>query len=179
MKKIIGLFAAVAMVAMMALPAAAADLGVFTGPATVGANATCNANGTGSVSGAGLGLLSAGNYGYTISAPGSVVSLARGGATGSLNLCGPLNPGAAGLGASCITTSSSGGQGEAVFSPTDVVTLSNVGWAATAGGSFVVTGNATGGTLAAAVQALDNGIVQDCLGGIATVFNVVAAYAIV
>lgn len=184
MKKIIGLFAAVAILAAMALPATAAvptDVGVFRGQASVGLGGSACSPG-----GAGLSLLSGGVNGaqYSIDAPGSVTSLGRGGAVGSLSLCGQLNDNATGLGASCATTTGVNGTGTATF-PTDTVHLTNLGWPITAGGTFVVTGDAGDGAsaptqkLAAVVQALDNGIVQDCLANNATLFNVVAAYAVV
>ena len=178
------LIAALAVLVISALPAVAAvptDVGVFRGQASVGLTGSpC------SPTGGGLSLLSGGVNGaqYSINAPGSVTSLGRGGAVGSLSLCGQLDDNATGLGASCATTTGVNGTGTATF-PSDTVHLTNLGWPITAGGTFVVTGSAGDGvnpatqTLAAVVQALDNGIVQDCLANNATLFNVVAAYAVV
>lgn len=212
--KVTGMVLVVAvLLGMMAMPAAANSVaptaGVFAGEASVGKKGVCNQDGSGSVSGAGLGLANAEEptqvldvkrAWYTIDAPASVVDVVYG--QGSLKLCGKLGPNLTGLGASCATTKGWDGQGKASFTNLltgagKAISISNLGWIATAGGTFLVTGDVgdyTAGTkkkadqLVAVVQALDDEVVLNCLekrgsgrdqtGG-ATTFDVVAVYSIV
>jgi hypothetical protein len=193
--KTFGALVALAMLLVSALPAGAAtpvadDLGVFFGTATVGASNTCNNNGTaGSALGVNnLGLLTTGNRTYTIDSPASVASGPRQashpGFNGSLKLCGHLAAGAGGLGASCVTTSGSGGVGKADFLDGSSTWINDLGWTATAVGTFVVQGDVGGASkkdakrLTAIVQALDENVLTDCVNGVARGFTVAAVYAI-
>lgn len=185
--KVTGILMVIAML-LMALPAGAAtgageDVGVFFGEALVGKQGTCNnLGGLHDVTGGGIGaplLNGPKNAVYSINAPASVISPLYG--EGSLRLCGrltaPLHE-AAGtgtpdtkiLGASCVSTKGWDGQGRAEFPSTGrVVYLSNLGWKATVGGTFLVTADIGGDKgkkqdlLVAAVQALSNGAVLGCL----------------
>lgn len=202
----ISVLLAVAVMGVFALPASAAtstvsDAGVFVGTADVGKGAsTCAADGSGSVSGGGIGLpvVQPKTAAYRIdAAPGAVTSVQHG--AGSLKLCGtlvaPLSTASMGttnaVGASCAATEGNGGQGKATFTSA-AVWLKNLGWPATAGGTFVVTADAAGASgkatnkLAAVVQALSDTVVVGCLNkGVLNdksnvqPFTVVAAYTIV
>lgn len=193
--KAFGVLVALAMLLVSAMPAGATttvadDLGVFIGNATVGASNTCNNDGTAaSVLGTdNLGLLTTGNRTYTIDSPASVASVPRQAANpgfnGSLKLCGHLGAGAGGLGASCVTTSGTGGKGKADFLDGTSTWINDLGWTATVVGTFVVQGDVGGVSkkdakrLTAVVQTLDENILQDCVNGVARGFTVVAAYVI-
>lgn len=203
----ISVLLAIAIVGVFALPATAAtsttsDAGVFVGTADVGKGASsCAADGSGSVSGGGIGLpvLQPKTASYRIdAAPGAVTSASHG--AGSLKLCGtlvaPLSTLSMGttdaVGASCAATEGNGGKGKATFAGPVEIWLKNLGWPATAGGTFVVTADAAGASgkatnkLAAVVQALSDTVVVGCLNkGVLNdksniqPFTVVAAYAIV
>jgi len=199
MKKALSLaLAAVTLVSAMALPAVADapnDAGIFNGQATVGVDRGtdptkyCKADGTATVQGQGIPLVGGAAEAYwKIDAPiGQVISLGRV-ATGGLKMCGTLLPtvtSPAQVGASCVTTHGVDGQGKANFDNGDVIYLSGLNWTATVGGTFLVTakvGSAigdTGSDLVAAVQALDEAVVANCLSSNgATTFNVQAVYAV-
>jgi len=200
----------VAAVPAMAASPAAPDAGVFVGIADVGKTGTCNADGTvTSLSGQGIGLLpvvDAKNAVYRINAPqGAAVSVLHD--AGGLKLCGYLTAplhGAAGpgtpdtkiLGATCAATKGWGGKGVATFANPvgHTVTLTDLGWKATVGGTFVVTADASGNgkaadTLVAVVQALSETAVLGCTektvansttgkGTATDTFDVVAGYTI-
>ncbi|HWH31652.1 MAG TPA: hypothetical protein VNU01_03170 [Egibacteraceae bacterium] len=198
-----GLLAAIGLlVGMMAAPASAdapTDAGIFNGQASVsqdrGTDQTkwCQPDGTfaglNTQTGVGLPLLGGVDKAYwKIDAPqGAVISLARV-ATGSLQMCGelaPLTTSPAQLGASCITTKGSNGQGFGDFDG-DQIWLSGLSWEATVGGTFTVTAKAgstqgdTGSDLVAIVQALDEAVLLNCLSqNGARTFNVQAVYAVV
>lgn len=211
--KATGLLLAVAMMlGIAALPASAAlegaHAGVFSAVARVGKGpGTCNNDGTGSVSGGGIGLIpevgAPKNAVFTIS-QGLVVDVKGG--QGTANLCGYLtaplqdtvpgvDPKALGIGASCATTKGWGGSGKATF-PTPLkkaprsIWITDLGWKITVGGTFLVTGD-TGvgkgqetGLLVAVVQALNENVLLDCVSKFQgdksnpDPFTVVAAYKI-
>jgi hypothetical protein len=199
MKKALSLaLAAATLVGAMALPAVADapnDAGIFNGQATVGVDrgtdpaGYCKADGTATVQGQGIPLVGGAAEAYwKIDAPiGQVISLGRV-ATGGLRMCGTLLPtvtSPAQVGASCITTHGVDGQGKANFDNGDVIYLSGLSWTATVGGTFLVTSKVgssigdTGSDLVAAVQALDEAVVANCLSSNgATTFNVQAVYAV-
>lgn len=199
MKKALSLaLAAITLMSVMALPAVADapnDAGIFNGQATVGQDRGsdpakyCKPDGTATVQGQGIPLLGGAPVAYwKIDAPiGQVISLGRV-ATGGLKMCGTLLPLATSptqVGASCITTHGVDGQGKANFDNGDVIWLSGLSWTATVGGTFLVTAKVgssqgdVGSDLVAAVQALDEAVVANCLSTAgATTFNVQAAYAV-
>jgi hypothetical protein len=200
MKKTLSLALAAAMLAgAMALPALADapnDTGIFNGQATVGIDrgtdpaGHCKPDGTATVKGQGIPFLGGVAKAYwKIDAPiGQVISLGRV-ATGALKMCGTLLPTVtdpAQVGASCITTHGVDGKGKATFVNGDVIWLDGLNWTATVGGTFLVTAKVgssqgdVGSDLVAAVQALDEAVVANCLSSNgATTFNVQAAYAVV
>ncbi|HWH31272.1 MAG TPA: hypothetical protein VNU01_01230 [Egibacteraceae bacterium] len=199
----------------------APDAGVFQGTAQVGKSGDCdNEGGAHNVTGGGIGapvVNGPKNAQYSINAPDSVVSVSYG--VGSLRLCGfltgPLgikkvvvddakatseNDLTVPVGASCVSTKGWGGKGKATFNSvlgepaTTVIYISNLGWKATVGGTFLVTAD-TGGTskkkadlLVAVVQALSEGAVIGCLEKVLAMqdksgltpdpFTVVASYAL-
>lgn len=192
--KATGLLLALAMMlGVAALPAAAAisvgpHVGAFQAIADVGKTGTCNNNGTGSVSGGGIGLLPGApvaevkNAWFTIS-NGLVVDVPA--LQGTANLCGrltaplqdtaglnlkePIDGQPVGIGASCAATKGWGGYGLADFAaPNPDVWISNLGWKATVGGTFIVTGDAGGAKgkksdlLVAEVQALNENVLLFC-----------------
>lgn len=197
----------VAAVPALAASPAAPDAGTFLGVADVGKTGTCNADGTVTgLSGQGIGLLpviDAKNAVYRINAPeGTATSILHG--AGALKLCGYLTAplhGAAGpgtpdtkiLGATCAATKGWGGKGVATF-PGHTVTLTDLGWKATVGGTFLVTADASGNgkaadTLVAVVQTLSETAVLGCTektvanstsgkGTTTDTFDVIAGYTI-
>lgn len=151
MKKFIAVlsFAALAMAAL-ALPAAAAndvDAGVLSGQARVGKASVCA-----EADDQGIGLpvlngvktgtwaLDTTQPGLLGVAPGAVVSATQG--LGDLNACGALGA-VAGIGAACGMSHGHSGSGDVDMDNGEHVALSNVGWAATAGGTLPVAGRAT------------------------------------
>lgn len=193
--KAIGMMLALAMLlGLAAMPAAAntgagAHAGVFQGDASVGKGAAeCNNDGTGSVSGGGIGLpivhgLKTAHWRIDV---GTAVDVPNG--VGSGQLCGDLNatPVDPSLGASCVSTSGANGQGKVSFANGDIW-VTNLGWITTVGGTFVVTGNAAGAKgkttdqLRAVVQALDELVVVGCVlkdKANTQTFRVVATYTV-
>lgn len=184
--KATGLLLALAMLlGMAALPAAAAisvgpHVGAFQAIADVGKEGTCANDGTGTVSGGGIGLLPGApvaevkNAWFTIS-DGIVVDVPSG--LGTANLCGRLTAPlqdtagldvkALGIGASCLATKGWGGYGLAEFEGPDIW-ISNLGWKATVGGTFIVTGDVGGAKgkkqdlLIGEVQALNENVLVFC-----------------
>lgn len=152
--RLIALLAVVAMAVMAAPASAHTGVGAFIGTATVSP---------------GLGLPGAtpvsGSWSLTVAVTGAPES-------GTLSAAGALGPIAGVLGAACGASSGSNGSGSFGHH-----SLSDVGWAATAGGTLPVTGNYDGGAVAAVVQA-QGGVACTQPGG-ATSFQVVGAAALI
>jgi len=197
MKKIVLLAAVAALfVSMMSLPALAdSGIGVLSGTADVGRidNGGCDED---TVDGDGLYLpgVNDADPGYyrlnatTVSAPG---------ATGSINVCGELGavavPQVGDVGAACGMSRGHSGSGTASTSiPAQTLTLSNVGWPATAGGTLPIEGDysvanaklvggTNGGEIVGVVQAQGG---ANCVAGPhntgqgAQSFTVVGVYAL-
>lgn len=168
MKKFLAMAAVAALaVAMLALPASAAetDVGVFTGTATVAEDAGPN----------GLHLPSATPHTGSWSLSTTVDTLLHGSGL-TLNASGKLSP-VAGVGAACGVSNGHSGTG----SLTGGITLSDIGWVTSAGGTLPVTGHYVGsaatdsGPFVAVTQA-QGGAACANAGG-ATSFTVVGAAA--
>lgn len=196
MKKIVLLAAVAALfVGMLGAPASAHpdEAGVFTGTAAVGKSGSCAQDGTGSVSGAGLGfpvLAENGKTGYwTLNTV--ITGLVHGTlATGQLRSCGLLAPTAGLIGAACGVSEGHSGKGTVALGGTDHISLTNLGWITSAGGTLPVTGNTTdagtknkNGTVVALTQAQGGAACATKSGsgagktGGATEFTVVGVFA--
>lgn len=146
MKKIILLAAVAALfVSMLAVPASAnkaSDTGVtVSAAATVGKVAGNCDNILPSGGGIGLPGLHDGKKAY-YDFRGTTQSPNNG--LGTIRACGQIDP-VQGVGAACGMSAGNNGTGQVVF-PSKTVTLSGVGWDASAGSVFVVTGNASSNT---------------------------------
>ena len=147
MKKIVLLAAVAALfVGMLAVPASAnkaSDTGVTVSAAAVVGKTPYGAGCSSNPSGGGIGLpgLHDGKKAYYRFA-GSTTSVGNG--AGTIVACGQIDP-VAGVGAACGMSAGNNGFGTVTF-PTKTVTLSGVGWDASAGSVFVVTGNASSNT---------------------------------
>lgn len=174
MKKIIGLLAAVAMMALMAGPAAASNAGVFVGDADVAQDpSVCGVGG-----GAGLGLPiihgtdKTGTYGLHVTA--TTVKDLDGAA---LDVCGKLRA-VAGIGAACGMSNGYDGEGTLVEG-NGTTQIHDVEWVASAGGTLPFTGHTSDkkvGTLVGVAQAQG---AAPCLDKAATNFVVAGAFVLI
>lgn len=144
MKKIVLLAAAVAMLAAMAVPASATEIGVFQGDAKVGVTGPCTSPSGNGIFLPGLGLDSKAYWQLTTVVQGTL--------NGPLNACGELGQ-IKGVNPACGI--SSGSKGTGTFAGRD---LYDLGWTTSAGGTLPVTGHwsdASGnsGSVVALVQA--------------------------
>jgi len=148
--------AAVTFASMLAAPAKA-DIGdsgliLITGNATVGKNfkptAPCTKQGLGEPQGKGLvfpaPVGSKANNKEAVYSLVTMVTIISGSApvgspNGTLNVCGRIKANAAGIGASCLSSSGWGGLGKLISSRT--YKLYNVGWRSAVGGVLPVDGN--------------------------------------
>lgn len=169
------------------LPAAAATSvgahsGVLQGIVDVGKQGFCNSDGTGAVSGGGLGVLiglgTAKNAWFTLA---NAIVLDTPNLVGVMHLCGRLTAPAQGtvgldkkslgIGATCLAHKGWGGYGSMHFTskPGTVKWISNLGWKSSVGGTMLMTGDAgaekakKADLFVAAVQWLSEGVLIGCM----------------
>lgn len=149
MKKIMfAVVAAVLAIGMLAGPAFAAAVGVVQGAtAEVSKGADANGCADGSGGGIGLPLVNDGKKAYYDFSGSGIGSTGGVPAAFSVAVCGQIDP-VAGIGAACGMSSGRNGDGSVTGGIT--ATLTDLGWPASAGSAFVVTGDAgaAGGVLA-------------------------------